>query len=72
MLGFARGHYLNHISFAYDRLGPDNFLEAMIAAVKDAANSSLLSIARLAAPRPQFANRLDIPSLVPDLSGVCG
>jgi hypothetical protein len=68
MIGLASGDCLKEIHVDYDRPAPDVFLEAMVAMVRDLTNFSLLSFAGLAAPRPLFANRPDIPSWVPDFS----
>ena len=68
MLGIASGECLKHIKADYGSPAPDIYLDAMKAISQDITNFSLLSFAGLAAPRPLFDGRPDIPSWVPDFS----
>jgi hypothetical protein len=68
MLGLATGDCLNSITIDYDISVPDLFLGVMTAISKDITNYILLNFAGLAAYRPSFATRHEIPSWVPDFS----
>ncbi|KAI9151336.1 hypothetical protein HJFPF1_08538 [Paramyrothecium foliicola] len=68
LLGLASGKCLNDITVDYDIPVPDLYLNVMSAICKDFTNYVLFSFAGLAADRPAFNGRPDIPSWVPDFS----